>query len=311
MTANPTFHGCLAFEQNVLHRLKFASAALPLSADAALSLYLKRRRIRVSANDPLLSEWVSGVGRVQNDDERLSPDDVNMVLEDAYVPGYKLQNPGLLNWFSEVDAWWFDNVRRNVEKLNSAFTRSLAGTLAIATGSYALSFTEQTRELRQPLSNAFRRLWSIEPDPIKGHSTCWNKPVDQFLADPTTMERASDLMFLRLPAPHSKGIRHALGIKAWREEWIRNDTSIWNDLENTIGDNLGAATETRSQYLRLLESTLDRAGYMKKWAIAFIETGFLSTQDIVNTVGEFRRVETVYTKDLSELTGTKAVIVIA
>src|SRR5690606_6343235 len=106
MTANPTFHGCLAFEQNVLHRLKFASAALPLSADAALSLYLKRRRVRVSANDPLLSEWVAGVGRVQNDDERLSPDDVNMVLEDAYVPGYKLQNPGLLNWFSEVDAWW-------------------------------------------------------------------------------------------------------------------------------------------------------------------------------------------------------------
>lgn len=311
MTAIPTLNGCLAFEQNVLHRLKFDSAAFPISADTALSLYLKRRRVRVAANDPLLSEWVSGVGRVQNDDERLSPDDVNAVLEDAYVPGYKLQNPGLLDWFSEIDAWWFDNVRRNVEKLNSAFTRSLAGTLAIATGSYALSFTEHTRELRQPLSQAFRRLWSIEPDPIKGHSTCWNKSVDQFLSDPAIMERTSDLMFLRLPAPHSKGIRHSLGIKAWREEWIRNDNSFWSDLENTIGDNLGAATETRSQYLRLLENTLDRAGYMKKWAIAFVETGFLSTQDIVNTVGEFRRVETVYTKDLSELTGSKAVIVIA
>ncbi|KXK00751.1 MAG: HD-GYP domain-containing protein [Acidobacteria bacterium OLB17] len=311
MTANPTFHGWLAFEQNVLHRMNFESAALPASADTGLSLYLKRRRIRVAANDPLLSEWVAGVGRVQNDDERLSPEDVNLVLEDAYVPGYKLQNPSLLDHFSEVDAWWFDNVRRNVEKLDSAFKRSLAGTLAIATGNYALSFTEQTRELRQPLSNAYRRLWSIEPDPIKGHSTCSNKPIDQFLADPTTVERANGLMFLRLPAPHSKGLRQALGLKAWREEWIRSDSAFWGTLEASIGDNLGAATETRSQYLRLLENTLDRAGYMKKWAIAFVETGFLSTQDIVNTVAEFRRVETVYTKDLSELTGAKAVIVAA
>ncbi|MBX3280883.1 MAG: hypothetical protein KF756_00245 [Acidobacteria bacterium] len=311
MTAIPTLQNCLAFEQNVLHRLKFESAALPLSADTALSLYFKRHRIRIASNDPLLSEWVSGVGRVQNDDERLSPDDVNLVLEDAYVPGYKLQNPGLLNWFSEVDAWWFDNVRRNVEKLNSAFTRSLAGTLAIATGSYALSFTDQTREFRQPLSQAFRRLWSIEPDPIKGHAACSNKPIDQFLADPMTMERTSDLMWLRLPTPHSKGIRHSLGLKAWREEWIRNDTSFWPDLETSIGDNLGAATETRSQYLRLLESTLDRSRYMKKWAIAFIETGFLTTHDIVTAIGEFRNVETVYTKDLSELTGVKAVIIVA
>ena len=74
---------------------------------------------------------------------------------------------------------------------------------------------------------------------------------------------------------------------------------------------MGAPTETKSQYLHLLEDTLRRASHIKGWAIAHVETGFIQTQDIVESIGRIRRVDTVFTKDFSELTGTKAVIITA
>jgi hypothetical protein len=307
----PSPAGWLAFEQNVLHRLSFESVAMPLTAGTGLGVYLKRRGVRVAANDPLQSSWVAAMARLQNDRETLSTDDVNVVLEDAYVPGWKLDNPALSRWFSETDAWWFDNVRRNIEKLSSPVARSIAGSLAVETGRYVMSFDEATRQFRQPLSNAFRRLWSIEPDPSPGLAYCSNKPVDAFLADPQVMERFGDLLFLRLPALSSRGLRGTLGRDAWAEEWIRGGDNFWPILEESSSRSLGGATETRSQYLRLLERTLERAGNFKKWAIAHVEGGFVTTQDIVETIGALRRVETIYTKDFSELTGTKAVIVVA
>ena len=69
--------------------------------------------------------------------------------------------------------------------------------------------------------------------------------------------------------------------------------------------------ETKSQYLQLLEDTLHTASHINHWAIAHVESGFVSTPDVVEMVGRIRRVETVYTKDFSELTGTKAVIITA
>ena len=58
---------------------------------------------------------------IQNNSERLSEADVNTILEDAYVPGHTLANPALLNWFGETDAWWFDNVRKNLDRLESPY----------------------------------------------------------------------------------------------------------------------------------------------------------------------------------------------
>ena len=67
----------------------------------------------------------------------------------------------------------------------------------------------------------------------------------------------------------------------------------------------------RPQYLHLLEDTLRKASHIKNWAIAHVEAGFIQTQDIVETVARIRRVETIFTKDFSELAGTKAVIITA
>jgi hypothetical protein len=298
----------LAFDLNVLRRLKFESAALPFCDDPALGAYLKRWNVRVSANDPLQSAWARSYSQITNRGERLSTEDVNLVLEDAYVPGYRLINPALKNWFNETDAWWFDNVRRNLDRMQSTMSRAIASSIAIATGDYVFAFNEETRELRQPLSNVFRRLWSIQPEPFNNgvDNVSQNKNADDFIA-----ETPCDLMFLRLPPAHAQGARAYLGPRAWREEWLRGGSDFWNDLESSLHGKLGAATETKSQYLHLLEETLRRASHIKTWAIAHVETGFIQTSDIAETIGKIRRVNTVYTKDFSELTGTKAVIITA
>ena len=298
----------LAFDLNVLRRLKFNSVAIPFSGQPALASYLKRWNARVMANDPLQSAWTRTLAQIANDGQKLSDDEVNTVLEDAYVPGYRLQNAALTTWFTETDAWWFDNARRNIDRLPSQMSQAVASSIAIAVGDYVQAFTEETRELRQPLSTVYRRLWSIHPETFDNgqNNTCQNKNADDFLA-----ETPADLMFLRLPAAHNQTARGYLGRAAWREEWLRGGSDFWAGLEAGIAGKLGAATETKSQYLHHLEETLLRASHIKNWAVAHVESGFIQTQDIVDTISEIRRVDTIYTKDFSELTGAKAVIVTA
>lgn len=298
----------LAFELGILHRLEFRSVAMPFTGDPALGGYLKRRGVRVTANGMLQSEWTRALAVIQNNGDRLSDEDVNLVLEDVYVPPNRLQNPALRNWFSETDAVWFDNARRNLDRLQSPFAFAIAASLVMAAGDYVLSFTtDETRELRQPLSNVFRRLWTIWPDVVNNgqNNTCQNKTPDEFIAE----SKGADLMFLRLPAagqPSGESDR-----TTWREEWLRGGSDFWSDLAAAINGKLGMQVETKSQYLRLLETSLSRASHIKNWALGHVETGFVSTQDIVDTIGKVRRVEAIYTKDFSELTGKKAVIITA
>lgn len=300
--------GWLAFDLNVLRRLTFASIALPFADQPALGAYLKRWNARVLTNDPIQSVWARALSEIANNGFKLSADEVEVVLEDAYVPGYRLKNEALGSWFNEVDAWWFDNVRRNIDRLPSQMSQAIASSLVMAVGDHAMSFTEETRELRQPLSTVFKRLWSIQPEAFDNgqNNTCTNKNADDFLA-----ETPADLMFLRLPSAHAQNLRMFLGKAAWKEEWLRRGNTFWDTLEAAMSGKLGAATETKSQYLHLLESTLRRATHIKSWAIAHVESGFIQTQDIVDTVASIRRVETIYTKDFSELTGTKAVMITA
>ncbi|MCY7347312.1 MAG: hypothetical protein LH614_13945 [Pyrinomonadaceae bacterium] len=300
--------GWLAFELNVLRRLKFESAILPFADQPHLGAYLKRWNVRVLVNDSTLTGWTKAVAAIQNNSEILSDEDVNRVLEDAYVPGYRLQNAALRNWFNETDAWWFDNVRQNAERLASPVAQAIALSIGMSVGDYALSFTSETLELRQPLSIVYRRLWSIFPEPVNNgqNNTCQNKSAGEFIA-----ENYMDLMFLRLPPAHNQNQKNRFGTAAWREEWLRGGDSFWNDFETAQIGKLGTLIETKSQYLRLIEENLRTASHVPTWAIAHVEDGFVSTQEIVETVGRIRRVDTIFSKDFSELTGTKAVIITA
>lgn len=300
--------GWLAFELNVLRRLKFGSVASPFTPEPLLGMYLKRHDIRVIANDPLQSSWTRALAFIQNNSEKLTDADVETILEDVYVPGYKLRNPALRTWFSETDAWWFDNIRANLDRLSSPLAFAVGTSLVMSVGDYALSFTEETREIRQPLSKAFQRFRSILPEPVNNgeSNSCRNQTIKEFIA-----ESHCDLMFLRLP-PSRTTNRLAVSDKSvWREEWLRGGNEFWPAFEASRNGMLGMAVEMKSQYLRLVEETLDIARHIKQWAIAHVETGLISTQEMVDTVARVKNVKAVYTKDFSELTGTKGVIITA
>lgn len=300
--------GWLAFELNILRRVKFGSIALPFTGEPALGVYLKRWGARVAANDILQQSWTKAIANIQNNSEQLTEEQVAVVLEDAYVPRHRLYNPALRNWFNETDAWWFDNVRENIERLESPFARALALELGMAVGDYVLSFNEQTLELRQPLSQVFRRVWNTLPPPVNNgkNNSCANKEAREFIAEAFT-----DAMFLRLPRAHNSTVRNSLGWTAWREDWVRGTDSFWDALELQQAGRLGTHVETKYQYLRLVEDILRTAAHLRTWVIAHVEDGFITTQDLVETVNHVRRVETIYTKDFSELTGAKAVILTA
>ncbi|HSK72130.1 MAG TPA: hypothetical protein VK892_10575 [Pyrinomonadaceae bacterium] len=310
MMKNPviTPKNWLAFELNVLRRLRFDSVALPFTDEPNLGAYLKRSDARVLANDFLPSAYAKSLAQIQNNGEKLSEEQVNAILEDAYVPRYRLQNTALRNWFSETDAWWFDNVRRSIEEISSPLQKAIALNIGLSVGDYIFSFTEETLELRQPLSHAFKRLSRIQPNPVNNgqNNDCTNRTANEFIA-----ENYPDLLFLRLPRAHNQSLKNALGWTAWREEWIRGGDYFWDEMEQRQAGKLGTHVETKSQYLRLIEELLRTSAHIGKWAIAHVEDGFITTQDIVETIANIRRVDTIFTKDFSELTGTKAVIITA
>src|SRR5690242_11514733 len=142
-------NGWLSFELGVLRRLRFASVALPFTGEPEMAWHLKSWKVRVASNDPMLWSFTKATALVENHGEQLSETDLEALLDDAYVPRDKLDNPALLKWFNEADAWWFDNVRFNAEQLGP-FKRALALTAGMMVGDYVLSFNDETRSLRQP-----------------------------------------------------------------------------------------------------------------------------------------------------------------
>jgi hypothetical protein len=302
-----TPRGWLAFELSVLRRLRFRSVANPLAGSPALDSYLKRWNVRVAVNDPARWAWVEGVARVENNDVRLTPDDFGLLLEDVYVPRHRLRNPALRRWFGESDAWWFDNYRENADRLAGDLKRAVALDLGMAVGDYALSFDEETRELRQPFSRALVRLYESLPAPFdnKQRNASVNKDARQFLS-----EQRSDLLFLRLPAPaRTRPARDPLA--AWREEWLRGGSDFWPEFESERAGRLAAPALTRQQHLRFVEELLEAATHFKQWAVSTADGAGLPTEELIDTLRRQRKVETIYTKDFSELTGLKAVIVTA
>lgn len=301
-------NGWLAFELSVLRRLQFKSAALAFSGEPLMGVHLKRWGTRIAAND--LSLWAStkATAFIENNTEQLTEEDLALVLEDAYVPRHKLQNPSLRKWFNETDAWWFDNVRANALKLESPIKRALALSCGMTVGDYVLSFDEETREFRQPLSKVYRRVWQEQPAPVDNseRNTSHNKEARSFLA-----EQHTDLLYLRLPRLRSAHEKRHSSLSAWREEWVRGSDDFWDEMEREQSGKLGTGVVTKQQYLRFVEDLLRVALHLPQWAIAHTENGFVPTADLVETISHVRKVETIYSKDFSELTGLRATIITA
>ena len=303
--------GWLGFELSVLHRLKFKSVALPLAGEPGLGLYLKRWNARVAANDPAQWAWIKSQAFIENNCERLTEADLEIVLDDAYVPRNYFRNPTLLTWFNETDAWWFDNVRANAERLSSPYKRALALALGMGVGDYVFSFNLDTRDLRQPLSlsNVFRRVWHTLMPPVNNlrKNSSSNQSAKSFLAE----TQNTDLLFMRLPRPTRATDSRNARVLTWREEWIRQGKGFWSDLSKERNSKLDAYVETKEQYLGLIEDLMHTAAHLPQWAIEAVSDGFVSTDELVECVGNTRKIDAIYTKDFSELLGIKAVIITA
>jgi len=303
-------NGWLNFELSVLRRLKFASIALPFTGEPHFSMQMKQWNVRVATNDPMVWAYTKATALVENNSEQLSEEDINSIVDDAYVPHDRLDNPSLLRWFNETDAWWFDTVRFNAERLQTPYKRALALTLGMMVGDYVLSFDDETRHLREPLSlsRVFRQL--AETLRFPPGNTMRNKATNQDVRAFVAERRLTDLLFLRLPVP-TEPANAQQKLAAWREEWLQGRDDFWEQLEKSRAGKLGSRVQSKQQYLGFVEDLLHTAAHIPTWAIAHSENGFISSEELVETVGRVRRVDSVYTKDFSDLLGVRATIVTA
>lgn len=301
-------NGWLNFELSVLRRLKFSSIALPFTGEPNFSLQMKQWNVRVAANDPMVWSYTKAMALIENNSERLSAEEIDSIVDDAYVPHDRLDNPALLRWFNETDAWWFDTVRFNAERLATPYKRALALTLGMMVGDYVLSFDEDTRHLREPLSlsRVFRQL--SDTLPYSHGNTLRNKATNQDVRSFVAERRLTDLLFLRLPVP-IEPVNPQQRWAAWREEWLQGRDDFWEQSEKIRAGRLGSRVQSKQQYLGFVEDMLHTAAHIPTWVIAHTENGFISNEELVDTVGRVRRVHTVYSKDFSDLLGVRASIV--
>jgi adenine-specific DNA-methyltransferase len=303
-------NGWLNFELSVLRRLKFSSVALPFTGEPDLGLQLKRSKVRVAANDSMTWAYIKATALIENESERLSEEDIEAIVDDAYVPGERLDNPSLLNWFNETDAWWFDNVRFNADKFDNPFKRSLALTLGMMVGDYVLSFSSDNWSLREPfsLSRVFRQFAKTLASPFdhEVRSRATHQDARAFVAE----RRHTNLLFLRLPVPLQPQPGQPRPF-AWREEWLLGGDDFWGEFDKGRAGKLGSRVQSKQQYLSLVENLLHTAAHLPGWAIAHTENGFISTDELVETVSRVRKVDAVYLKDFSDLLGVKAAIITA
>jgi hypothetical protein len=284
----------LGFEASVLRQIEFRSIAIPFFGWTRLDLYLKAWGKLILANDP--RAWAAEVARAMLESRAaLGEEQIVRVLEDVYVPGVRLGNPELRRWFSETDAWWMDNLRRNIESLEDEHGRAQALAIGLMTGDYALSFTDETRELRRPLTTIFWRLAGRALAGPASHapSRSANLPAEEFIR-----QARADLLYLSLPAAHTA---HA-GAEArseWREAWTRaSATTEANDLHR-----LTTAPQSKHAYLAMIDRLLRAASHLRTWAIGYQEIGLTSAAEITELIQEHRPVRATYSKDLTEVVG--------
>ncbi|MFN3418579.1 MAG: hypothetical protein ACK42A_04505 [Pyrinomonadaceae bacterium] len=287
----------VGFELSVLHRLDFQSIAIPITVDPYIGVFLKRRGISVSTNDLSQADWHRAIATVQNSTEILEPSDIDLILEDAYEPQTHLSNSALEIYFSTIDAIWFDNVRRHLDSLKSNLKFAIAADIVFRVGKYLQSFGTENAHLRRPLSKIFLELHSKMEPPINSaiaaRSSCM-QPQD-FIA-----ESGGHIMLLRLNQLLAAGINK----QDWRDVWLRGSES---KADKSSFENF----TSRSGFLQYLADLLDRASHFRTWALSFCDNGLLNAEELVEIVGKFRKVEAIYTKDFSELTGQKAKIIVA
>jgi hypothetical protein len=283
----------MGFEASVLRQVEFRSIAIPFSGGTRLDWYLKTWGKQIFSNDP--RSWAAMVSKATLEARApLTEEQISRLLEDIYVPAAWLRNGQLRRWFNEMDSWWMDNLRRNIDAVEDEVVRAQAFALGFQVGDYALSFDDETRELKRPLTTVFWQLAGRAANDL-GHpnNRVHNGPAREFI-----LRVHADLLYLDLPASHGE---HA-GSEAraqWRECWTQGrETADADDLLR-----LTTIPQSKQAYLATADRLLRAAAHMKKWAIGYQETGLASAREVSDLIKEHRPVTATYSKDLTEVAG--------
>ena len=284
----------LGFEASVLRQVQFRSIAIAYSGGARLDWYLRAWGKQILSNDP--RAWAAATSKATIEGRGpLTEEQIGLLLEDVYVPGVRLRNPHLRRWFSETDSWWMDNLRHNIETLVDETLQAQALALGLQTGNYALSFREDTQDLRRPLTALFWQLAGRSfGDPDRHPSNrVTNGPAREFIS-----RARADLLYLDLPAAHAdQGGSEARS--HWRECWvIGKEPEEADDLLR-----LTAIPQSKQAYLAMVDGLLRAAAHIKIWAIGYQEVGLASAREISDLIKEHRPVTATYSKDLTEVAG--------
>ena len=284
----------LGFEASVLRQIEFRSVAIPFCGWTRLDLYLKAWGRLILANDPRC--WAATVARATLESHSpLSEEQIAHVLEDVYVPGARLTNPELRRWFGETDAWWMDNLRRNIESLEEEGAKAQALAIGLMTGDYALSFSEETLEFRRPLTTVF---WRLAGRALAGPSGYASSRSSNLAAEAFIRQARADLLYLNVPSAHTaRGGAEARS--EWKEAWVRNPAvNGGDDLTR-----LTTAPQSKRAYLAMIDASMRAGAHIRTWAIAYQEIGMASAAEITELIQEHRPVRATYSKDLTEVVG--------
>jgi hypothetical protein len=289
----------LGFELSVLRRLKFASLAVPFAGQPDLEWYLKFWGKQALTNDLCQWAWWMSRALVENQGERLTEEDVSLVLENAYEPQARLYNAALSGALNELDSVWFDNVWQNIQLLPDEPKRAMAYTLALGVADYVFAFDAATRDLRRPLSQVYLQLWRTQRKLVNNgqSNAALNQDAHEFIRSAKT-----DLLFARFPRPQGlAGLRGTLA--GWRETFVRGHDMFWDELIAAQRGKLGDAVTSKQQYLQLVNNFLAKAKHIPKWAIAHADDGFVTVSELGEIVRQHRRLELTYHKDFSDVLG--------
>lgn len=292
----------LGFEVSVLRQFQFDSIAIPFSGEAKLDWYLKLFRKRILSNDSRAWAAVTARAMVEST-EALTEEQINQLLKDIYIPGTRLVNSRLLDWFRETDAWWLENLRRNLQSLEDEKLRAQAYLLGLQVGDYALSFNEETLDYRRPLATVFWRLAGRLNIGAYRHpqNRCFNMPPQDFLK-----QAQADVLYLDLPAAGAE-IAGNQARSEWRECWVTGERVCTTDATTML-----TLSQSKQAYLLKVDEMFRAAAHINRWAIGCQEIGLTSAREISELIKAHRPIRATYSKDVSEVAGgLRSYIIIA
>ncbi len=292
----------LGFEVSVLRQFQFDSIAIPFSGEAKLDWYLKLFRKRIVSNDSRAWAAITARAMVEST-EALTEDHINQLLHDIYIPGTRLGNAQLLRWFRETDAWWLENLRRNIQSLDDEKLRAQAYLLGLQVGDYALSFNEETLDYRRPLATVFWRLAGRLNIGAYRHpqNRCFNLQPQEFIK-----QSQADLLYLDLPAARAE-IAGSGARSEWRECWVTGESAVASDATRML-----TSLQSKQAYLLKVDEMFRAAAHITRWAVGCQEIGLTSAREISELIKAHRPIRATYSKDVSEVAGgLRSYIIIA